>query len=224
MSLVSSGVLYLWPDKPWLGYGGIGLGLLVFLLAATWEIARHFVRKEYENHHSVTGIPTQQLTQTANPRNEFNPKIEIHHNQAQAVGQAPPKRTFANPHIEFTNPFIGPREIDAWGCLRTATTSPNVEVMLARFYYKPERNVPPFLFVKAHISIANADHVPIKARYDATWDEECDSASIRLGTAETGVVVVALLPPPEHNEGESILTWGFGSNKDGFAPDTTERR
>src|SRR6266403_943752 len=230
LSLIISGILALFAydrNVPW-WVAILVLALTLYALASGFQrfieaVVRHNTPKPAQNEVARSSSPHPTAYEEAAKGGIHVNVGTIHQNANQRVQaiQWQADRTVAEPHIEFTNPFIGPRIIDAWGCLRTATESPNVDVMLARFYYKPERNVPPFLFVKAHISIANAQGTPIKARYDATWDEECDSASVRLGTAETCVVVVAVLPPPENNEGESILTWWFGSNKDGFAPDST---
>jgi hypothetical protein len=231
VGLIGSGIVVLWPDKRWLGWVLIGLGLLIAAFAVVWALARWQARKEFERELPIASISPvrQQLNQTASPhneqRNEFSPKIEIHQNQAQVQPTVEP-RSFSEPHIEFTNPLIAPRTIDAWGRLQVANGPPTVDVMLARFYFKPERSVPPYLFLKAHLSIADEEHVPIKARYDGTWDGHSDSSFIRLGTAQTGVLVVALLPPANHNEGESILTWGFeGLSADGgFASDNAMLR
>lgn len=224
IGLIGTGLQWRWPEQKGLGTWLIGIGCAILVIAIVAYFVRSITIREYERQHPPlpAGLPSQQLTQTANPHNEFNPtlnvSVPVSQNQTVA-GQ--PDRTFEPPDIEFTNQFVGPRVFDEQGCLRTAKAHPSIDAMLARFYYKPQRNVPPFLYVKAHISIADAEGNPIKVRYDGTWDEYCESGSMRLDTTEHCVLVVALFPPPEHNDGESILTWGFGSDADGFAPDRT---
>jgi hypothetical protein len=222
IGLIGTGIVALWPDKRWLGWVLIGVGGLIAIVSIVWALAIRHARKQFKSPPVGEKIASASLTQIANahsefnPKNEFSPKIEIHQNQSQApTGPAP--RTFAQPHIEFTNPALGMYVVDAFNRLQRVNTDPNTMVMLARFYYKPERNVPPYLFVKAHISIADAQGNPIKARYDGVWDGHYDSATIRFGTAETYSLVVALLPPPHINERDSIVTWGFGSSSDGLA-------
>src|SRR5262249_32080669 len=83
------------------------------------------------------------------------------------------EQSYAQPNIEFVNSEVALR----WGdekdwCLRKADKpgEPNIATMLARFYYMPANDVPPELRLIGHISIANSEHVPIKTRYDGTWD------------------------------------------------------
>lgn len=224
IGLIGTGIVVLWPEKRWLGWVFLALAFLILLIAIVWALAVRHARKELQQHNSSLSIMPpieQRSTQMANPHNEFNaknefsPKIEIHQNQGHAKTAMAAPKSFAEPHIEFTNPALGLYVVDAFNRLQPVDTDPNAMVMLARFYYKPERKVPPYLDVKALISIADEEGNPIKARYDGVWDGYYDSASIRFGTAETRSLVVALLPPPHINERDSIVTWGFGARLDG---------
>jgi hypothetical protein len=129
-------------------------------------------------------------------------------------------RQYAQPHIEFTNPEIVNRWLSEYGQLLPEPPTPAspyskpdapLTVMLARFYYKPESDVPPFIKTKAHISIADSEGKPIRARYDAVWDREYESEYIYLETAQTHSLIVALLPVEDKVNG--IITWGFARNQ-----------
>ena len=52
--------------------------------------------------------------------------------------------------------------------------------------------MPPRIFVKAHISIADSTGMPIKARYDAVWHEGEDEYK-EFDTADTHALVIALI-------------------------------
>lgn len=91
-----------------------------------------------------------------------------------------------------------------------------VQVMLARFYYKPDPGVPSTIYVKAHIAIADANGVPIYARYDAVWDDELESEYKEFDTADTHELLIALLSP----EKNAIGTVEHRSRKHTFKPET----
>src|SRR2546423_2755834 len=85
-SLIGSGVLYLWPDKSWLGWIVIALGGVVLFTGAVWEIARHFAFKDVARQ-SGTQSPaaSHHLTQTAPIH--FAPVISPSFNQSQSQEQ-----------------------------------------------------------------------------------------------------------------------------------------
>ena len=146
--------------------------------------------------------------------------IQQHAENVKQIQENLAKKSFSQPHIEFTNPEVRPRWIKPYGGLVKETPEPHSEnhtempVMLARFYYKDEPNVPPEIKVTAKIAIADPTGKPIKARYDGAWDEFTDSEYRRFATAQTRALIVALTPKMH-----GIMTWGFGRNAKGFDPD-----
>lgn len=130
------------------------------------------------------------------------------------------------PNLEFTNPVL----VDRWFSLTDPGLTPDqpkdhiekkvlrAQVMLARFYYKPERDVPPSIDVRAHLSVANSEGVPLKARYDAVWDTESESEYKEFETADTHGLVIGLIakvPPPRLGVYEYVRKAGK------FDPDLT---
>jgi hypothetical protein len=48
VSLIGTGIVVLWPDKRWLGWVFIGLGMFIAVLAMVWALARWHTRQEFE--------------------------------------------------------------------------------------------------------------------------------------------------------------------------------
>jgi len=129
-----------------------------------------------------------------------------------------------NPDIEYTDFEIVERWLgdesgltdekpdDEWG------KADKVRVILARFYYKPHRDVPPFLYVKAHIAIADSEGMPIKTRYDAVWDKERESEYKRFETTDSYKLIVAVLPCDLELE-PGIVTFQHGERDGEFCPE-----
>jgi hypothetical protein len=117
-------------------------------------------------------------------------------------------KSATKPDLEFVNSLIIDRWIDPEHGLTEEGDEDSgtlkVKVLLARFYYKPDPGVPPRLFVKAHISFANASGVPIKARYDAVWHDEHDEYK-EFDTADTHALIIALIA-----DDDAIATLQYG--------------
>lgn len=222
IGLIGAGIQLRWPDKN-VGTWLIVAGSTVLAAAVIAWIVRKMTIREYERTHTQRGamsIPAQQLTQTANSHNEFKPhnqnvvNVHVPVSQDQAVRTGEREKDFAEPHIEFTNAFVEPRMLDSQDRLIfvPASIDNSATCLLARFYYKPERNVPFELNTKALISIANSAGVPVKTRYDGLWDGNYDTEYTEFYTAKHYTLVIALLPPVDVNERESIVTWGLAPN------------
>ena len=226
IGLAGTGIQLWFPDQRGLGKWLTIFGVVVVAVAVIAYVVRWLTIREYEREHarslSSSPVPVQVLNQAANLRNEFNARNEnvfspsLHLSmpeQKNPIDES--RRVYAQPHIEFTNPEIVDRWLDEHGRLMKELSmnrggSP-FSIMLARFYYKPDLDVPPSMKVKAQISIADSEGKPIKARYDAVWDGKHDSEYAYFETAQTRPVIVALLPV--ETEVDGIMTWGFGRNK-----------
>jgi|SRR5215213_6588392 len=124
--------------------------------------------------------------------------------------------------FEFTNFLI----VDRWLSIGTpGLTSDKPDgrdaeilkypVMLARFYYKPARDVPPMVYVKVHIAIADFEGAPIQPRYDAVWDESSENEYKGFSTAATHALAIALLPK---EPGMLLCTYQYGFKSERFSP------
>ena len=233
MRLAGTGIVVLWPDKRWLGWIFLSAAGLVALIGIVWAVARWHARKEFEREHSsklptATSPPIQQQAYAEALSGGIHIPISVGTIQQNAenvkqIQETLAKQSFAQPHIEFTNPEIRPRWISTFNSLVKENPELHLDrenalsVLLARFYYKPEPDVPPAIKVTAQIAIADATGKPIKARYDGTWDELSDSEYRHFTTAQTRSLVVALMPITPDVRG--IRTWGFGRIADRFYPD-----
>src|SRR5207237_2107121 len=92
-----------------------------------------------------------------------------------------------------------------------------VQVMLARFYYKADPDVPETIHVKAHLAIADAEGNPIHARYDAVWDQDPKSEYQSFDTAETHALIIALVSADV--DPKSIGTLEYRERGGEFDPD-----
>lgn len=180
------------------------IAMTLSLLLKPKQQTRESQSPSRKQHLSQTGIVDRTHFEFK-PHNEFKPSVvvnvpshELHaHTQPQIMGRIQSAKDFRMPDLEFTNPII----IDRWLDLEHGLTeeededsgSLKVKVVLARFYYKPDQGVPPRISVKAHISIANSAGVPIKARFDAVWEEEEDEYK-EFDTADTHALVIAMIP------------------------------
>jgi hypothetical protein len=203
----------------------IALGAMIAAFAIGWAIAIRYA-KTHAHSGELQRIPPPTAHAEA-IRGGIHIPINVGtiqqnaEQKAEKAVQAKVERQFAPPHMEFVNGTTAPQGMDNYGCLKRVTSYEGAATsILARFYYKPEVNVPPSIDVKAHISIANSLGTPLKTRYDGTWEGECDTEYMSFGTAETHALLVALVPPLDADESKEIVTWGFGLSKDGFQPDT----
>jgi len=94
IGLIGTGIVVLWPQKRWLGWAFIGLGVLIAVVAIVWALAVRHARKEFaDRHREALPSPTAQLTQNALINPQFNPVIAPvfapNFNQAQAQEQRP---------------------------------------------------------------------------------------------------------------------------------------
>ncbi len=231
IGLIGLGFQWKYPDQGWLGKWVAIFGFAILAVTLVAYISRWLTIKKYERERPLASVhPVQQrLTQTANPHNEFNPTLNISvpvlQNQTVA-GQ--PDRTFEPPDIEFTNSLV----VDRWihpelGLIDEkpvpdfpfgSSESLEVQVMLARFYYKPDRDVPETIYVKAHIAIADASGKPIHARYDAVWDQEPESEYKTFDTAKTHGLIVALVSADA--DPKSMSTFEYRERGSEFDPDS----
>jgi hypothetical protein len=108
----------------------------------------------------------------------------------------------------------------------------NVGVALARFYYKPDVDVPPSLYVRAHIEFRDADG-EVTTVNDAMWHKEDDKYR-EFNTGDSHELIVALIPigskdrvlTYEHNlqPHEAEFTKSHGFTTEHLAPEIGEMR
>jgi hypothetical protein len=241
IGLIGTGVQLLWPEQRRLGLILLIVGSVIAFAWIIWTVAQWAaLRQKPQPSGSRIGgeaAPEQlnqqqalhaQMQNRAEPHTTIAPVFNVGTIQQNAenvrqIQENLARQSYSQPHIEFTNPVIRTRWIKPYGGLVKESPEPHLtnvnrmSVMLARFYYKDERNVPPEIKVTAKIAIGDATGNPIKARYDGAWDEFTESEYRRFATAQTRELIVALMPVDPN--GHSIMTWGFGRNAQGFDPD-----
>jgi hypothetical protein len=158
--------------------------IFLFLVTALFNFARSPLRL-LADHHRQIAILDKRLASFS----------EANH---AAIPAYLPAAELATPDVEFTTAEV----VDAWlsDCSldrEKPPYAPSVEVraMLANFYYKPEQGVPPFIDLKAHLSIADASGKPMKTRYNAVWDIGQEAEYKRFDTADIDDLIIALLLP-----------------------------
>jgi hypothetical protein len=72
VGLIGSGIVVVWPDKRWLGWIVIGLGLLIAAFAVVWALAGWHARKEFERDRSISSA---HLAQQLNQHTSISPVI-----------------------------------------------------------------------------------------------------------------------------------------------------
>jgi uncharacterized protein (DUF58 family) len=118
IGLIGTGIVALRPDKRWLGWAFIALGLLIALFAIVWAAAVRHARKELEKtqkkdawRRNAEVIMTPQMAQTGI---DFKPHIEVNpvFNQTQSQVQEPstaPTNDTVEAEIECTDCYWIPR-------------------------------------------------------------------------------------------------------------------
>ena len=76
LSLVGGGLIFLFPEKRWIGWSSIAAGVLILLGAAVWMIASRYAVAEYRRANRTVLAPapsTQSLSQNAPITNTNSP-------------------------------------------------------------------------------------------------------------------------------------------------------
>src|SRR5262249_47344187 len=148
-------------EQRWLGKWITAIGLIILAVAVIAYVVRWLTIREFEKKQPHRELKPASILPTADARQgEININvgtIQQNAEKARQIQENLTKSAFSQPHIEFTNPDMKARWLDNLARLtdeRPSHQSEPFSVMLARFYYKPERDVPPSIKVKAHISIA----------------------------------------------------------------------
>lgn len=112
VGLVGTGIVVLWPEKRWLGWVFIGLGLVIALISIVWTLAVSHARREFNQSHSkfaAMPIPSPQLISTGI---DFKPHIEVKptFNQTQTPSPEQSQRQrdlarFKNTKLNFSMPI-----------------------------------------------------------------------------------------------------------------------
>jgi len=242
IGLIGTGIQLMWPEQKRLGLVLLIAGVVIAFTWTVWTVAQWAAlrrtvpqpeRSPSERERVPERLDQQQVVHTqtynrAEPQTTISPVFNVGTIQQNAenvkqIQETLARKSFSQPHMEYTNPEVRKRWISASGGLVKerpslgSSSKSERSVLLARFYYKDELNVPPEIKVTAKIAIADATGKPIKARYDGTWDEYTDSEYRRFATAQTRWLVIALMSTDQILRG--IKTWGFGRNASGFDPD-----
>ena len=93
-------------------------------------------------------------------------------------------------------------------------------IMLARFYYKPNRDVPPAVHVKAQIIVTDSQGAILQPRYDAVWDVNFPSGYKEFATAATHALSIAVLSEKK-KKGHEFVTYEYGYRDGEFNPSFT---
>src|SRR5437899_38528 len=108
IGLVGTGIVVLWPEKRWLGWVFIGLGLLIAFVSIAWTLAVWHTRKQLEERHvNSAAVPAPQVTQHAPIH--FAPVISPSFNQSQSqtqTQQATAEKPTIPPEVECTDCYF----------------------------------------------------------------------------------------------------------------------
>lgn len=117
IGLVGMGIQWKYPEQGWLGKWVAILGAAIVAIAIIASIVRWVTIKEFEKPQQ----PAQPFRPMAHAE-ALHGGIHIPINvgtiqqnaeqRVESIQKHLAERSFGQPHIEFTNPFIGPRVID----------------------------------------------------------------------------------------------------------------
>jgi len=179
IGLIGTGIVALWPDKRWLGWVFIGVGVFIAVLSVVWALAVRYAHKQFESSAVEKAAPSQRLTQHApitNTNNPiFAPVFAPNFTQSQSQSQHAKVERVAtrDPVFECRGTRFRRYGLDTQtGKLirEQYDGDPSqvydhikfVEVALARFLYRPDPGIDPRLRVSAHVFICNDDQWPQK--------------------------------------------------------------
>jgi hypothetical protein len=205
-----------WPSALILVFGSVVVGVILYAVLA-------LVRAPFiviAQHHRQLSDVNQRLIEVE-ARSLDAPLLSLP--SSETPTQAIPAQMSAA-SIEFVNFMVVDRWFATSGEFPITEEEPDderdaetlkLQLMLARFYYKPERDVPPRIYIKAHLAIADSQGAPLQPRYDAVWDEDSGSEYKEFETADTHALVIGLLPK-KAEQGLCIYQYGFKSGR--FSP------
>jgi hypothetical protein len=218
IGLIGSGLLYLYPDKRWLGWGFIGAGFLFIFTVSLIALTRYFVLKQISPQHPATApVPllpptNQQLTQTANPHNEnvFSPTLILGQSQSQRPVIGERKIETLPSEMEDTDIYPVSAFLSAWGKLTDNKDHAHYECGSAQvdFHLKPLPNSDMWVEVRTQIVFYDEDYHRLKRVKDGVWrttHPEDTRVNIPFRRGDTKTFVVALdvsgegLTTYEHN-------------------------
>lgn len=187
---------------------GWTLGLLIAVVLIL------LLKPKSESATEAKATPQQQFSHTGiinAPHNEFNPTLIVNvpvsqtqqqakreSEQVSAARQALAKqpvleykgsRLIKRP-IDLENNTLGDRDYED---RELGQGFRNVIVALAKFYYRPDVGVDPWLSVRAHIEFRDEDGYVAAAVDDAMWHKEDDKYK-EFNTGDSHYLIVALIP------------------------------
>ncbi|MGZ8843374.1 MAG: hypothetical protein ACXW18_06905 [Pyrinomonadaceae bacterium] len=206
IGLVGTGIVVLWPEKRWVGWVFIGLGLLIALLSIVWALAFRYARKEFEmSRPSPSAIPTQQPTQNLTQTGiDFKPHIEVKPTFTQSQEQSEKKSVVEKEKV--------PSELECTDCYfvqgyleGSNRLARHVEGMLvggggklcnvaqADFYLKPVAGSDPGVELRSQLVFYDKNGIErLKRVSDGVWRETVNFIQMPLNTGDTRRLVIAV--------------------------------
>lgn len=204
IGLIGTGIVVLWPDKRWLGWVFIGLGLLIAVLSIVWALAEWHARKEFEARPSPASIPTPQITQNAqiSPNINITPVFAPNFNQSQTQEQSQ-TQTIAeekpkpSPEVECTDCYFTDGIVSGSNRLVDAhyigQETERCKVAQADFYLKPIAGTAPWVELRTQLVFWDTNATNrLKRVSDGVWREQGSHIQMPLNTTDTRRLVIAL--------------------------------
>ena len=207
LTLIGSGIAVVWPDKR-LGWIFIAAGLLIFLFAVVWVVARWHARKEFEREQQANRPPLgnqAQTTEVAHGGIHVNVgTISQNADQHSVVAEHESPKAIEPIVIERGLAQIEPTKVDRYtgevaNLYRANSYDSNNsladgEVAFAKFRRDDDAPVA-WIDAKASIEFLNSKNELLYRVDKAYWwqkeDHHYDVASFRLG--DTPKMIVALI-------------------------------
>jgi hypothetical protein len=233
IGLIGTGIVVLWPDKRWIGWVFIALGLLIAVLAIVWALAAHHTRRELEADQKKPAwirdaeLINAPITNTNNPifAPVFAPSFS--HSPTQSQRQQQTRDVPRAPSIfEATdNARIVTYGLDGrdgkliheryYG---DEADLPEyiglVHTALAQFHYRHDANVEPRLSLAAHIFPYSKNQLPIKPIvYHAVWNNADYDRQIEVLPGKVFDLIVALF---KRQDAKGIHLYEHGTEKIDF--------